>query len=59
MASGSCDSCSNYVYDEDYEDYMCMVSMDEDEAAMLIQGHRFECPYYSYDNEYAIVKHQM
>jgi len=57
--AGPCDTCSNYVYDEDYEDYMCMVSMDEDEVASLYTGSSPDCPYYSYDNEYAVVKHQM
>lgn len=54
-----CDTCSNYIYDEDYEDYMCTVDVDEDEAARGFTDARYECPYYSYDNEYLIVKHQM
>lgn len=57
--AGPCDSCSNYVYDEDYEDYFCMVNMDEDDTAAFYSKHHNECPYYSYDNEYEIVKHQM
>ena len=54
-----CDTCRNYIYDEDYEDYMCTVDVDEDEAARGFADARYECPYYSYDNEYLIVKHQM
>ena len=27
----SCEFCSNYVYDEEYEEYGCVVNMDEDE----------------------------
>ncbi len=30
---GSCEYCSNYVYDEEYEYYCCDVSLDEDEMA--------------------------
>lgn len=30
MAS-NCDACVNYVYDEDYECYCCLVNLDEDE----------------------------
>ena len=26
----SCDSCTNYVYDEEYEYYVCEVNLDED-----------------------------
>jgi len=54
-----CDTCSNYVYDEDYDDYMCMVDIDEDEVAKSFTDSHYECRYYSLDNEYAIVKHQM
>ena len=35
--SGVCEQCSNYVYDEDYECYVCEVSLDEDEMARLKQ----------------------
>ena len=31
----SCEFCSNYVYDEEYEEYGCVVNMDEDDLAML------------------------
>ncbi len=27
----TCDSCTNYVYDEEYEYYVCEVNLDEDE----------------------------
>lgn len=60
MAQGtSCDTCSNYIYDEDYDCYECDVSMDEDEMARFLSQTRLECPYYRSDNEYEIVKHQM
>ena len=60
MAQGtSCDTCSNYLYDEDYDCYECDVSMDEDEMARFLSQTRFECPYYRSDNEYEVVKHQM
>jgi len=60
MAQGtSCDTCSNYLYDEDYDCYECDVSMDEDEMARFLSQTRLECPYYRSDNEYEVVKHQM
>ena len=59
MAATSCDSCANYVYDEDYECYCCMVNLDEDEMYRFLSGSQWECPYYSADDEYAVVRHQM
>lgn len=55
----NCDCCSNYVYDEDYECYTCMVSLDEDEMAKFMTNTFQECPYYQSDDEYKIVRHQM
>lgn len=55
----SCDTCRNYAYDEEYEEYACMVDMDEDDYARLMTGMRKECPYYDGDDEYKIVRHQM
>jgi len=31
MAAQNCDACVNYVYDEEYECYCCLVNLDEDE----------------------------
>ena len=53
-----CDSCSFYVYDEDYEEYECQVNMDEDDYVRLMTSRKFECPYYQYDDEYKIVRKQ-
>lgn len=55
----SCDSCSNYVYDEEEDVYMCEVNLDEDEMAHFMMSSKWECPYYSLDDEYRIVRHQM
>ena len=33
-----CDTCANYVYDEDWECYTCMVNMDEDDYSRLMSG---------------------
>lgn len=56
---GDCDNCSNYVYDEEYEDYECMVNMDEDDMEKIMHGSRYQCPYYQSDDEYKIVRKQM
>ena len=54
-----CESCSNYVYNEDFDYYECLVNLDEDEYARLISGTMSYCPYYSSDDEYRIVRKQM
>ncbi len=43
---GSCEYCSNYVYDEEYEYYCCDVSLDEDEMARFLRGNTKGCPYF-------------
>ena len=55
----SCDTCVNYVYDEEDDSYDCMVEMDEDDAYRLNADSRAQCPYYRLDDEYAVVRHQM
>lgn len=40
MGQYSCEFCSNYVYDEEYEEYGCVVSMDEDDYARQLQNLR-------------------
>lgn len=40
-----CESCSNYVYNEDFDYYECLVNLDEDEYAGLISGTMSYCPY--------------
>lgn len=55
----NCDTCVNYIYDEDYECYCCDCNLDEDEMSRFLSGNYKECPYYQLDNEYLIVRHQM
>lgn len=55
----SCDTCTNYVYDEEYEYYVCEVNLDEDEMSRFLRGSVEGCPYYRLDDEYAVVRKQM
>ena len=57
--ANTCDTCANYVYDEEEDFYECDVNMDEDDFVRLISGHMKECPYYQNNDEYRIVRHQM
>ena len=54
----SCDSCANYVYDEEYECYTCEVDLDEDEMARFMADTFYDCPYYRLGDEYAIARKQ-
>ena len=46
-----CDTCANYAYDEDWECYVCMVNMDEDDYGRMMAGGNKECPYYQDNDE--------
>lgn len=56
---GNCDSCNYYMYDEDYECYVCDMDMDEDDYVNFLQGNTRYCPYYQSNDEYRVVRHQM
>lgn len=55
----NCETCVNYVYDEDYECYICEQDLDEDEMGKFLSSSFDNCPYYRLDDEYKIVRHQM
>ena len=58
-ASSNCDSCAYYMYDEEYECYVCDVNLDEDEMARFMSDTFYNCPYYKYGDEYSGVRKQM
>ena len=53
-----CEECMNYAYDEEYEEYMCILDIDEDEIARLMSFPERVCPYFRFGDEYTIVKKQ-
>lgn len=55
----NCEACVNYVYDEEYECYTCLVNLDEDEMYRFLSGSKADCPYFRLDDEYAVVRHQI
>lgn len=57
--SSNCDYCSNYMYDEDYDNYYCDVDLDEDEMARFLSCSFDNCPFYQSGDEYKIVRKQM
>ncbi len=53
-----CEDCENFDYDEEREDYVCMIDLDMDEYERFVQsGHR-RCPYYRVRDDYRIVRKQ-
>jgi len=53
-----CENCMNYYYDDEYEEYCCGISMDEDEYYRINYSERKICPYFRPGDEYTIVKKQ-
>lgn len=58
MAS-ECETCANYSYDEEYEEYICDVDMDEDDLIRFLTDRHTICPYYRNGDEYQVVRHQI
>ncbi len=59
MTKSNCDTCVNYIYDEECECYICMVNLDEDEMYHFLSGTLWECPYYRLEDEYGVVRRQI
>lgn len=55
----SCETCAFYVYDEEYESYLCDMNMDEDDYVRIMSERYFQCPYYRNGDDYAVVRKQM
>ncbi|MBQ1310268.1 MAG: hypothetical protein IIY55_00360 [Blautia sp.] len=54
-----CESCTYFVYDEEYEEYVCEADMDEDDFGRLMEQGTSACRCYRDGDEYRIVRHQM
>ena len=53
-----CEHCVYYTYNEDYEDYDCLVNLDEDDLFRFYSSGNRDCPYFRLDDEYAVVRKQ-
>ncbi len=54
----SCESCANYIYDQESDNYFCDMNLDEDEMARFLSYKTYNCPYYDFYDEYSIVRKQ-
>ena len=57
--TGGCTGCAFFTYDDEYECYVCDISMDEDEYFRVISDTHYQCPYYRCGDEYQVVRKQM
>ena len=55
----NCDTCINYVYDDDFGCYTCDLRLDEDELQRYAYSPRPRCPFYQYKDEYINVRKQI
>lgn len=55
----NCECCINYVYDEEYEYYVCEFDLDEDEMERFLSESTDQCSHFQYNDEYKIVRKQM
>ena len=54
----NCESCEFYDYDEEYDAYVCLVSLDEDDMCDFLSHNTGHCPYYRFYDEYKSVRKQ-
>lgn len=53
-----CDECAYCDYDEQNDEYICVMNLDEDEIYRFLQGGKNECRFYTPYDEYKIVRKQ-
>ena len=53
-----CDACAYYVWDDDFEEYVCEAQMDEDDLGRVMREGRKSCPYFRDGDEYMIARKQ-
>lgn len=58
MGKTNCESCSNYIFDEQSDCWYCDIDLDEDEMSRFLTSQTFDCPYYNFYDEYGIVRKQ-
>lgn len=54
----SCETCANFIYDEETDCNYCNMDLDEDEMARFLSSSTYNCPYYDFYDEYKIVRKQ-
>ena len=58
MDPTQCDGCWYYDYDEEFDEYYCMMDLDEDEVYRIISSPNQHCPYYRQGDDYTLARRQ-
>lgn len=58
MDSTQCETCWYYDYDEEYDEYYCMMDMDEDEYGHTALSPSSQCIHYREGNDYTLARRQ-
>lgn len=58
MDGSLCETCWNYDYDEEYDEYYCIMDLDEDEAYRIFSQPCARCPYYRQGDDYSLARKQ-
>ena len=53
-----CETCWYYDYDEEYDEYYCMMDLDEDEVYRIQTSNSAHCPYYRQGDDYTLARRQ-
>ena len=53
-----CDTCWYYDYDEEFDEYCCMMDLDEDEMYRFLSSGKSHCPYYRQGDDYTLARKQ-
>ena len=58
MDPNLCDTCWYFDYDEEYDEYYCMMDLDEDEVYRIFASKQSRCPYYRQGDDYTLARRQ-
>ena len=58
MGCSECDTCWYFDYDEEYDEYYCMMDLDEDEYYRIVATNQTRCPYYRQGDDYTLARRQ-
>ena len=53
-----CDTCWYYDYDEEFDEYVCIMDLDEDEMYHFLTSGKSHCPYYRQGDDYTLARRQ-
>jgi hypothetical protein len=56
--SNMCENCGNYVFDDEMDCYVCEANLDEDDMRHFLTANTKNCPYFTFYDEYGIVRKQ-